>query len=195
MAMHMAAAIVWGALGAACVIRGFYHPHRAVVKRGSVLRCAGETNQFGICDPGDIIETEEGEPVFATASAVVADAGDYYVNLLVNNESVILMYEGLEPSVEVGQHVGPGQQIGTSDGRLVFIVTQYKPNGVAEYVPPSAWLAVRGLQLVKDNEGSEEPYCLGGREIVVPSAAKNNCDLHAPRKAGFALLPVTVELQ
>lgn len=195
MSMHMVGAILWTALGGVCIFRGFFRPHRAVVKEGAVQRCAGDTNSFGVCDPADVIETAPGEPVFATGPGVVTDVGDYYVNIVVENDAVVLMYEGLDPTVEKGQEVGTGQKIGTSDGRLSFIVTQFKPNGVAEYVPPSAWLAVRGQRLVVNNTGSEEPYCAGGRDIVVPDAAATNCDLHSPRKAGFALLPVTVEIE
>lgn len=192
--MSMGRTVFWGALGVGFVLRGFFRPHRAVVKEGAIVRCAG-SNQFGVCDPSDTIETAEGEPVFSTGPAEVVAVGGYYVNLLVQNDAVILMYEGLTPEVEVGQHVGSGQRIGTSDGRLHYSVTQYKPNGVAEFVPPSAWLAVRGMELVKNNSGSEALYCAGGRDIVVPSENKRACDLKAPRKAKFAMLPVSVELQ
>jgi len=166
-----------------------------VVKTGAIQQCAGESNQFGVCDPSDVIDTEVGEDVFSAAPAKVVAVGDYFVNLVSQNDNVILMYEGLSPEVEVGQHVGTGQKIGTSDGRIYFSVTQYKPDGVAQFVPPSAWLAVRGLKLVKNNTASEEGYCAGERDIVVPNELKRACDLHSPGKAGFALLPVTVELQ
>ena len=195
MSMHMVGAVVWGALGLACVVRGFVRPIRAVVKEGSIVRCAGDKNAYGTCDPVDTIETAVGEPVFSVGSAKVVEVGQYYVQLLIQNDAVVVMYEGLEPDVEVGQYVGVGQQIGVSDGKVSVLVTQFKPNGVVEYVPPSAWLAVRGLRLVLNNTGSEEPYCAGGREIIVPAAAKKVCDLKSPRKAKFALLPVSVELQ
>lgn len=193
--MSMVGTVVWGALGLACVVRGFYRPHRAVVQTGAVLRCAGQNNQFGVCDPSDVIDTEPGEKVFSTGPAKVVDVGEDYVNLVVQNEAVVLMYHGIKPDVEEGQYVGTGQKIGTSSGRIFFSVTQYKPNGVAEFVPPSAWLAVRGQELVKENTGDEGAYCAKGREIVVPTAMKTNCNLRSPRRAGFALLPVTVEMQ
>lgn len=191
----MVGAILWSGLGAAAIFRGFFRPHRAVVKEGSVRRCAGDNNGFGICDPADVIETEPGEPVFATGPGVVAEVGAYFVNIVVENDAVVLMYSGIEPTVEPGQNVGTGQKIGTSDGVVSFAVTQFKPSGQVEYVPPSAWLAVRGQRLVVNNTGSEEPYCTGGREIVVPDANQRNCNLHAPRRAGFGLLPVSVEIQ
>lgn len=193
--MSMVGTVVWGALGLACVARGFFRPHRAVVQSGSVLRCAGENNQFGVCDPSDVIETEPGEKVFSTGPAKVVSVGEDYVNLVVQNEPVVLMYQGIAPTVEEGQHVGTGQKIGTSSGRIFFSVTQYRPNGVSEFVPPSAWLAVRGQELVIDNTGDQSPYCVQGREIIVPADEKNNCNLRSPRRAGFALLPVTVEMQ
>lgn len=195
MSMHMVGAILWGAVGTACVIRGFVRPHRAVVKTGAIVKCAGDSNAYGVCDPADNIETAVGEPVFAVGPAQVVAVGDYYVQLLIENDAVIVMYSGLDPMVEVGQNVGTGQKIGLSDGKISVLITQFKPNGVVEYVPPSAWLAVRGLKLAVKNTGSEAPYCAGGRDIVVPAAAKKLCDLHSPRKAKFALLPVTVELQ
>lgn len=195
MSMHMVGAILWAGLGAACVFRGFFRPYRAVVEKGSVRRCAGDNNGFGICDPADVIDTEVGEPVFATGPGVVTAVGEYFVNIVVENDAVVLMYSGIEPTVAVGQNVGVGQKIGTSEGVVSFVVTQFKPGGTVEYVPPSAWLAVRGQRLVIDNVGSEEPYCAGGREIVVPDANQVNCDLHAPRRAGFGLLPVSVEIQ
>ena len=193
--MSMVGTVVWGALGLVFVVRGFYRPHRAVVQSGSVLRCAGENNQFGVCDTSDVIETEPGENVFATGPAKVVSVGEDYINLVVQNEPVVLMYQGLAPIVEEGQHVGTGQKIGNSSGRIFFSVTQYKPDGVAEFVPPSAWLAVRGQRLVIDNTGDQSPYCVQGREIIVPATEKNNCNLRSPRRAGFALLPVTVEMQ
>lgn len=192
MASSMIGVVVWGALGALCVFRGFYHPHRAVVQTGAVKKCAGP-NSFGVCDPSDQIDTSVGESVFATASAEVVKVGPYYVHLVVQNEPVILMYEGITPTVEVGQSVGAGQKIGESDGRVFFSVTQYRQNGVAQFVPPSAWLAVRGCKLVENNTGDENAYCAQGRDIVVPDDMV--CAMKSPEKAGFALLPVTVELQ
>ena len=191
MASPMIGVVAWGALGALCVFRGFYHPHRAVVKNGAVKKCAGP-NSFGICDPTDQIETAVGEPVYAAGPEVV-EVGSYYVHLVVQNEPVILMYEGLLPTVEVGQHVGAGQKIGESDGRVYFSVTQYRQNRVAQFVPPSAWLAVRGFKLVCNNTGDQNAYCAQGRDIVVPD--EQVCSMKSPEKAGFALLPVTIELQ
>lgn len=195
MSMHVVGAVVWGALGIGCVVRGFFRPVRAVVKEGEVRRCAGDPTAYGGCDPTDVILTIEGDPVYSTASAKVVEVGPYYVHLLVQNEPVILMYSGIEPSVEVGQHVGVGQKIGKSEGEISFSVTQYKEGMRAESVPPSAWLAVRGLSLIKNNVGSESPYCVQGRDIVVPAEAQKRCNLRSPSKAGFALLPVTVELE
>jgi len=193
--MAMTGTVVWGALAAGAVFRAFFRPTKAVAKTGAVKRCAGSNNQFGVCDPSDVIETDEGAPIFSNASAKVVSVGEDYVNLVVQNESVVLMYQGIEPTVSEGQYVGTGQKIGKSDGRVFFSVTQYLPNGVAEFVVPSAWLAVRGQKLVNKNTGDKEAYCAGGREIIVPNSFKQNCNLRLPKKAGFALLPITAELE
>lgn len=195
MSMHLVGATVWGVLGIGFAIRGFFRPVRAIVKEGSVRRCAGEKTAYGGCDPTDVIDTAPGAAVFAAAPAKVVAVGDYFVQLQAQNEPVILMYAGIDPEVEVGQFVGTGQKIATSDGVVAFSVTQYKQGMQAENVPPSAWLAVRGLSLVKENTGSDSPYCVQGRDIVVPEAAQKLCNLKTPAKAGFALLPVTVELE
>lgn len=175
------------------LIRAFFRPTRAVVKEGKVFRCAGGTNSFGVCDPSDVIETSVGDAVFSTAPARVVSVGGDYVNLVVMNEPVILMYSGVAPSVSEGQHVGTGQKIGISGGRVTFSVTQYKQGMASEFVVPSAWLAVRGQRLVRKDTGSGDAYCAGGREIVVPDGVGAGCNLKLPTKAGFALLPVTVE--
>lgn len=193
--MAMTGTVVWGSLAALAVFRGFFRPTRAVVKTGAIRRCAGTNNQFGVCDTSDVVDTEPGESVLSTASAEVISVGDDYVNLVVQNEPVVLMYQGLRPTIEEGQHVGTGQKIGESTGRVFFSVTQFKPGGAAEFVAPSAWLAVRGQRLARTNTGDESVYCAQGREIVVPRQAKLNCDLKLPQRAGFALLPVTAELE
>lgn len=192
MATPMIGVVVWGALGALCVFRGFFRATKAVVNTGAIKRCASP-NSFGVCDPMDQIDTAVGESVFATAPSEVAYVGSNVVHLVSQNEPVILMYEGLTPDVEVGQHVGTGEKIGESQGRIYFGVTQYRQNGVAQFVPPSAWLAVRGCKLVVNNTGDENLYCAQGREIIVPD--EQVCVMKSPEKAGFALLPVTVELQ
>jgi hypothetical protein len=191
----MTGTVIWGSLGALALFRALFRPTRALAKTGAVRSCAGAKNQFGVCDTSDVIDVAAGDSVFSTASAEVVDVGDDYVNLVVQNEPAVLMYQGLLPGVVEGQHVGVGQKIGASTGRVFFSVTQFKQNGVAEFVAPSAWLAVRGQRLVLKNTGDTSAYCAQGREIVVPREAKLNCDLKLPQKAGFALLPVTAELE
>lgn len=192
--MAMTGTVIWGSLAALTLFRGLFRPVRAVAKVGGVRRCAGEDNQFGVCDTSDMVEVPAGAAVFSTASAKVVSVGTDYVNLVVQNETVVLMYHGIEPTVKEGQHVGTGQKIGTSSGKVFFSVTGYGPNGT-EFISPSAWLAVRGQQLVLKNTGDVTAYCAQGRNIVVPNAEKNNCNLNLPSKSGFALLPITVELE
>lgn len=193
--MSMIGTVIFGGIGALALFRAVFRPVRAVAKEGAVHRCAGESNQFGVCDTSDVIEVPAGEGVFSTAYAEVVEVGEDYVNLVVQNEPVVLMYQGIVPDVTEGQHVGTGQKIGESTGRVFFSVTQYRPGGAAEFVAPSAWLAVRGQKLVVNNTGDETAYCVQEREIVVPREEKLNCDLRLPEKSGFALLPVTVELE
>lgn len=193
--MAMTGTVIWGGLGALALFRALFRPTRAVAKTGAVRRCAGSSNPFGVCDTSDVVDVAAGDSVFSTASAKAVDVGEDYVNLVVQNEPVILMYQGIVPSISEGQYVGTGQKIGTSTGRVFFGVTQYKPGGKVQFVAPSAWLASRGQRLVINNTGDESAYCSQGRDIVVPQEAKRNCDLHLPQKPGFALLPITVELE
>lgn len=192
--MAMVGTVIWGSLAALTLFRGLFRPVRAVAKSGGVRRCAGDLNQFGVCDTSDLIEVPSGEAVFSTATAKVVSVGEDYVNLVVQNEPVVLMYQGIKPGVKEGQFVGTGQKIGTSSGKVFFSVTSYGQDG-PEFLAPSAWLAVRGQKLVLKNTGDSAAYCAQGREIVVPNQAKKNCDLKLPSKAKFALLPVTVELE
>lgn len=187
---------VFMGLGALSLVRGLFRPHRAVLKSGAVARCGGP-NQFLVCDPTDTTSTNVGTAAFATAPAKVVAVGERFVHLAVTNEPVFLMYEGIEPSVVEGQHVGRGQKIVTATGPVAFGVWQLAPgaNGpVMQVVPAAAWLAARGMKHVTKNTGPADKWCEGGRVIHVPAAVKQACGFRQPDPAKFALLPVQIEM-
>lgn len=198
----MAAVIPWvlGALGVGALVKGLFRPHRAIAKKGTVARCAGP-NQFGACDPSDAVSVPQGDSVYATGAGKVVAVGDRFVHILVGNEPVILMYDGVVPDVEEDQYVGRGQKIGESTGIVYFSVTELKPGRsgplpyIATYVAPAAWLAARGMREVVKNTGPKNKWCEQGRHIEVPMTAARSCKLQKPEPAGFALLPVSVSIE
>lgn len=187
----MVKAVVFTSVGALFLVRGLFRPVRAVVKNGEIRRCAGK-NAFGICDPSLSIRADLGEQVYANASGKVLMVGEDYVHLMSRNEPVILMYQGIVPEVQVNQHVAPGQKLGKSHGNVNFSVTQMGPGGV-KFIEPSAWLAARGYKVVLKPKDSNL-WCSRGREVAIPSEVRKSCDMHTPEKAGFALLPVNIEM-
>jgi hypothetical protein len=144
-----------------------------------------------VCDPSLSIVTTQGESVFSAARGVVVTVGKDYLHVVVQNEPVILLYQGIQPTAEVGETIAVGQRVGFSEGNVVFSVTQKAPEGF-RLISPSGWLASRGFGVVVVNTGDKSLWCAQGRDIVVPRTV---CDLKAPDRAGFALLPVTVEVE
>lgn len=187
---------VFMGLGTLALVRGLFRPHRAVLKEGTVSRCGGQ-NQFLVCDPTDAIGTPAATSAYATAPAKVVAVGDSFVHLAVTNEPVLLMYEGIAPTVVEGQFVGRGQEIGTATGPVAFGVWQLAPGNagpVMQVVPASAWLAARGMKHVVKNTGPANKWCEGGRTIHVPAAAKQSCGFVQPDPATFGLLPVSIDM-
>jgi len=192
---------VYMGLGTLCLVRGLFRPHRAVVKSGEIESCPG-ANSFGKCDPFLTLASTPGEKIFSVAPARVVAVGDTFVHLLTTNDTCVLMYVGMVPDVEEGQYVGRGQRIGIVDerGSLRFSVTQLVPapaeDGgiIAETVPPSAWLAVRGFRIFVHDEGTGAEWCGGGRRIDVPADAKLACGMRRPAGGKFGLLPIEVNL-
>jgi hypothetical protein len=187
---------VFMGLGALSIVRGVFRPHRAVLKEGTVKRCAGQ-NQFMVCDPTDLITAPSGVSAYATAPAKVVAVGENFVHLAVTNEPVFLMYEGIDPLVVEGQYVGRGQEIGKTQGPVAFGVWQLAPSAtgpVMQVVPPAAWLAARGMRHVVKNTGPGNQWCEGGRTIHVPADAKQVCGFRQPDPAQFALLPVQINM-
>jgi hypothetical protein len=192
--------IAYGVVGAACVIRGLLRPHRAVVKSGHVARCSG-ANGYGTCDPSDTLKADPGERVYAVAPGVVVAAPETFLHILASNEPTILMYDGIDPGVVEGQHVGRGQKIGvvSNRGTVRFSVTELTrsegPLGYsAEVVPPSGWLAARGARHFAKDLGDGTKWCEGGRSIHVPQSAMAACEMKRPQPGKFGLLPIEVDM-
>jgi hypothetical protein len=195
--MASATPFVLMALGGLSLVRGLFRPHRAVVREGAVSRCAGP-NQYKVCDSTDTVQTPPGASAYATASGRVIAAGDTFVHVAVHNEPVILMYDGVRPTVDEGQYVGRGQKLGESTGAVTFGVWQMAPTArgaVMQKVPASAWLAARGLKFAVSDTGPGTKWCEGGRSITVPQSVTSACDLRQPDPATFALLPVSINME
>ena len=198
--MPKLAPIAYGVLGAACLLRGLFRPHRALVKSGRVARCSG-ANGYGSCDAADTLQSDPGEPAYAVAPGKIVAVGEDFVNLLATNDTVILMYQGIIPKVVEGQYVGRGQRLGAvSDaGLLRFSVTEIvRSDGALGYstevLPPSAWLAARGATHFVHDLGEGAKWCEGGRAIHVPQTAMSACSMKRPEPGKFGLLPIEVDL-
>jgi hypothetical protein len=190
------APFVFGGLGALALLRALWRPHRAVLRKGSVDRCSGP-NRFGVCDPTMGLTADDGTEAYAVASGKVAAVGDQFVHVVGRQEPVILVYQGIVPAVVEGQHVGKGQKIGEVAGPVAFGVWQLRPTDtgpVLQVVPPSAWMAARGIRPTVKH-GDANKWCEGGRTIVVPSETRRSCDMKKPDPASFALLPVQIDLE
>lgn len=184
---------VLGAIAAIAGVKALFRPRRAVVKEGAVTACPG-TNRYGICDPTVVIEAVSGTPAYSTAQGRVVAVGPHFVHIASRQEPVVLMYDGVSPSVEEGQYVGRGEAIGESMGRVYFGVTQFLPDGSAVRVDPASWLAARGQRVAYRSTGAGTLWCEQGRHIEVPTSAGRPCELNEPERGAFALLPVTVSI-
>jgi murein DD-endopeptidase MepM/ murein hydrolase activator NlpD len=192
---HMSTApYVLGGIAGLALVKALFRPHRAVVREGGVAACPGP-NRYRVCDPSLAIDAASGTPVFSTAEGRVAVVGDRFLQIAAHDEPVVLMYDGVVPSVQEGQYVGRGQQIGQSMGRVFFSVTQFMPGNKLVKVDPSSWLASRGQQIAAKYTGSRNEWCEQGRNIDVPASAGGPCNLYEPERGGFALLPVTVSVE
>ena len=156
--------------------------------------CPG-ANRYKVCDASLAIDSPSGTGVYATAGGRIAVVGDRFLQIATHDEPVVLMYDGVVPSVKEGQYVGRGQQIGQSLGRVYFGVTQFLPGGKLVKVDPSSWLASRGQKIAAAYTGPGTAWCEQGRNIEVPASAGTPCNLHEPERGGFALLPVTVSVE
>lgn len=190
---------VYMGLGTLFLVRGLFRPHRAVVKRGEIESCPG-ANQFGGCDPFLSLAATPGEKVFSVGPGGIVAVGENFIHLLTTNDTAVVMYEGIVPEVVEGQYVGRGQKVGIvdEDGLVRFSVTQLVPADdggvIAETVPPSAWLAVRGFRVFARGGDMGAEWCGGGRRIDVPPGAKRACNMRRPYGGKFGLLPIEVNL-
>ena len=185
---------VLGGIAALGIVKALFRPHRSVVREGQVTTCPG-ANRYKVCDASLSIAAPVGTGVYATAGGRVAARGDKFLQIAAHDEPVILMYDGIVPSVVEGQYVGRGQQIGQSMGQVFFSVTQFLPGGKLAKVDPSSWLAARGQKIAAHYTGAGTQWCEQGRHIEVPSPAGVACNLYEPERGSFALLPVTVSVE
>jgi hypothetical protein len=185
---------VLGAISAVALLKTFWRPHRVVVYEGGVSRCPGP-NQYHVCDPTLAIDTPKDTDVYSTVSGQIIAVGHDFVHVASEHEPVVLYYDGIVPNIVEGQYVGRGQCIGTSSGRVYFGVTSFDRPGKAYHVDPASWLASRGQRVAAKDTGPGTSWCEAGRHISVPASAGTICDLRAPDRASFALLPVTVDIQ
>lgn len=180
--------------GALALVRGLFRPHRAVVREGGVAKCSGSDGST--CDPADMIATAPGTDVFAVAPGRVVAVGPAGLQVVVSNEPVVLVYDGVEPAVSEGHYVGRGEVVGVARGAVVrfatlALVRDRRGVGVRP-LPPSAWLAARGLRHAVSDTGAGGAWCEGGRRIRVPATVQRSCGFALPESAGFMLFPVEI---
>lgn len=190
-------AIVLTTIGAAALVRGFWNPHRAVVKDGFATECEGGKG----CSNYTTLESSEGAgPVYSAARGLVAQTTSNSVIIVPNREAVVLEYLGLDQvMVRPGQSVWNGQQIASS-ARVKFGVYRIdrSQSGKVSYVAlsPSAWLASRGARLSAKKSGVSaegENWCEGGRRLMVPQKV-GQCGIRLPEPTAVALLPISVTM-
>lgn len=185
---------VLGGIAALALVKTFFRPHRAVVREGTLAACPGQ-NRYQVCDPSIVLSTPADSPVYATAGGRVVAVGADFLHVASLHEPVVLMYDGIAPSVVEGQYVGRGAQIGTSSGQVAFSVTEFLPGGGAARIDPSSWLASRGQKLAAKYTGPGTSWCEQGRNIEVPASAGRICGFQEPERGGFALLPISVSVE
>lgn len=184
--------ILWGAAATYSAVRAAWRPHRAVTEKGAVAACEGR-NRYGVCDPSIRIAAARGSDVLGTAPGRVVAMGPTFVHVAAANEPVILMYDGIEPLVKQGAKVSSGQTIGRSRGEVAFGVWRVGAEGRLTPLPPSAWLASRGFNVIAGGAPGTK-WCEGGRDISVPETAGRTCRFKQPEPGRFALLPVRVSI-
>lgn len=183
----MIAPLLFGLTGAGFLFRGLRRPVRALVVEGEVRRCEG-VNSFGICDPTLEVLTKANAAVFSVGRGRVVAKGSDYLHLLLLDEMTILFYEGVNSGVAVGSVVQVGEKLGTTQGNVVFGVTEFLPDKVV-LVAPSAWLLSRGLRIAQKVSGAG--WC-AQKDIRIPSAAQTACRFWMP-ETKLSLLPVRIE--
>lgn len=190
-------AIFLTTIGAAALVRGFWNPHRAIIKDGFATQCEGGKS----CSNYTTLEAAEGSgPVYSAARGMVVKATADSVFIVPNREAVVLEYQNVDQvMVRPGQTVWNGQQIGTASTlRFAVFRIDRASNGRVTYVPlsPSAWLAARGARLSAKKSGVSaegENWCEGGRRLRMPEKV-GQCGLRLPEPTAVALLPITATM-
>lgn len=177
---------LFGAMGAAALVRGLWNAHRAVVRKGQIAVCAGAE-----CSPLMALRSGDSR-VYAAGGGRVALVDGGVVHVRVSNEPVVLHYEGLAPTVRQGQYVLRGQPLGDSTGVVHFGVWLVRPDGSLTPLEPAAWLASRGYRAAVSVTGQGGTWCEQGRRIEIPAAVHSGCGIKAGSEPSFALLPVSV---
>jgi hypothetical protein len=208
--------VLLGAIGAGSAVRAAWRPHRALVRDGFVIRCAGPGAVQGACDTGMHIESYRGKaevysPVAGRIVRVIppgaqnpaAMAGGV-IQVAAKGEPVLLSYVGsvahggIDPQVTVGQKVGAGQVLGMAAG-VAFAVRFVQSTGGGAVttiaLEPASWLAARGLRVsAKRRAGQARQWCEMGRKLQVPQSV-GQCGMKLPNPSGFMLLPVSVTME
>lgn len=181
--------------GAFALTRGLFRPHRAVIHTGGISKCSG-VSAGTACDPADTLAVQPGTDVYALSPGRVVLAASTRIEIVLANEPVVLVYDGVDPLVPEGHHVGRGETIGRAAGAVVRFATLalFRGKGGPEVrpMPPSAWLAARGMRHAVDDTGAGGAWCEGGRHIGIPVASQRGCEFAMPDPAGFSLLPVEI---
>jgi hypothetical protein len=187
--------IPWGswvalAVGTGLLVRGLYHPFRAVVRTGRVLRCPGAT----ACSETLDLELLMPTVVYAVSAGTVTTSANGQILVASRREPINLSYQGpITPMVARGQSVSIGQQIATAaPGVLKFGVAS--SDGLK--IEPVSFLALRGLRASHDSVApATNDWCTtGSRTLQVPQRLVSACKLRITEPSGIMLLPVNVQV-
>jgi hypothetical protein len=187
--------IPWGswvalAVGTGLLVRGLYHPFRAVVRTGRVLRCPGTKGCSEFLDLELLMPTL----VYAVSAGTVTESTNGSILVSSRREPLSLIYRGpITPMVARGQSVSIGQQIATAaPGVLQFGVEATS----GSKIEPVSFLALRGLRASHDSVApATNDWCTtGSRTLQVPQRLVSGCKMHITEPSGIMLLPVNVQV-
>jgi len=175
--------VLWGAAGAAALVRAFWNPAR-VVTDAPPLGCPG----MG-CDPGLMFGPSSASMYAVTSGRVHAMDPTLGLQIVSRVEPVLVTYQGWTAldNLRVGQDVRLGQNLGQALRGLTFAVQQIQPGGKLVPLEPASWLAARGL---KPSSVASPLWCAQGRKILVPRAVAS-CGFRLPDPSSVMLLPVS----
>lgn len=186
---------MWSAIGAGLAFRALYHPHRAVVDRGFVGSCPGDSG----CSPALGIQPEGGSTVVYALTSGTVVMGKQGLTLVSDREPVLLAYGSAigQLLVASGTAVGIGTPLAVMRA-VALTVTEIvrDAQGGVTFRPlePAAWLAARGLRVAAHGNAPGTAWCTQGRKIVLPATAAK-CGLRLPQPSAALLLPVSVTME